>query len=258
MGQPQRPPNKYSSPPAAAPVNLTQPKTDLNDDLTYNYGFMTNQAFGGFHAAPYTLYQSPYTPMIRSNFGAPALSPLEQYSPTTPTAISTGTFLTPPSTYSPPSKVVREKKLALPPSFKVPSGKEGSRKHIILTRPEDALQRWDLQRSGDIRLPETTRRRVATVSSPPQSPAKPFNNNNAVSGNFKKGSLILLANGKTKLVEDMRTEDFVQSVERSPELQLADSTVVRIEENPITGTTTITLSYNQRRTQVELYKFNFT
>lgn len=56
-------------------------------------------------------------------------------------------------------------------------------------------------------------------------------------------------------MEDMKTEDFVMSAEQCPKLRLADSTVVRIEENPITGTATITLSYNQRQSQVSSFVF---
>lgn len=125
-------------------------------------------------------------------------------------------------------------------------------KHRILTRPEDGAPRSPLD------LPKTDHRIEArlepprkklSVDSPPKSPAKTLNNN-VVSGNFTKGSLIELANGELKKVEDMRTEDFVMSAQGCPELRLADSTVVKIEENPITGTGTITLSYNNRRSQV--------
>ncbi|VEN63202.1 unnamed protein product [Callosobruchus maculatus] len=86
--------------------------------------------------------------------------------------------------------------------------------------------------------------------SPPRSPKRTINNN-TVSGNFTKGSLIQLHNGELRRIEDMRTEDFVMSAERSPELRLAESTVVRIEEGQ-SGTATITLTYNQRRAQVEV------
>lgn len=87
---------------------------------------------------------------------------------------------------------------------------------------------------------------------PPLSPKRTLNNN-TVPGNFAKGSLIQLANGELRRVEDMRTEDFVVSAQQSPELRLADSTVVRIKENSVAGTATITLSYNKRRTQVSCF-----
>ena len=67
--------------------------------------------------------------------------------------------------------------------------------------------------------------------------------------NFTKGSLIQLANGDLRRVEDMRTEDFVTSAERSPVLRLDPSTVVRIQEGA-GGTAKLTLSYGEFHTQV--------
>lgn len=211
-----------------------------------------------FPQSPYsTLYQSPY-PIGRPNFvHAPPLSPLEAYSPTTPTASTT--FLSPPSTFSPPTTVKtttsRDKRVQLPPQpFKVPSGKEGSLKHRILTRPEDANPRAAAAAPLDLQRDPSARGKLTSASSPPRSPKRTVNNN-TVPGNFAKGSLIQLANGELRRVEDMKTEDFVMSAEQCPKLRLADSTVVRIEENPITGTATITLSYNQRQARVRYIGF---
>lgn len=204
---------------------------------------------------------------MRSNFPPTPLSPMDTFSPTTPTA--TSTFLSPPSTFSPPTAIktgqtiIREKRTppqqsqstSLPPppppsaqtlsrEFKVPSGKEGSLKHRILIRPEDV-------RPLDLQKPPEGRKRLVAATSPPRSPKKTLNNN-TVAGNFAKGSLIQLYNGELRRIEDMRTEDFVMSAERSPELRLAESTVVRIEENQHVGNATITLTYNQRRAKVRL------
>ncbi|KAK4886646.1 hypothetical protein RN001_002917 [Aquatica leii] len=125
---------------------------------------------------------------------------------------------------------------------------------MILTRPGDsallARNSIDQQKEGP-RLSETTRKRLTATVLPSRSPAKAGNNNIVLVGNFTKGSLIQLVNGELRSAEDMRTKNFINSAERSPELRLADSTVVRTEENPITGTGTVTLSYNQRRTQVK-------
>lgn len=95
-------------------------------------------------------------------------------------------------------------------------GKEGSLKHRILARP-----------------PETPKRRSVA----------PHNTN------FTKGSLIQLASGELRRVEDMRTEDFVSSAEKSPALRLDPSTVVRIQEGS-GGTARLTLSYGEHNTQV--------
>lgn len=69
-------------------------------------------------------------------------------------------------------------------------------------------------------------------------------------GRFSRGALIQLDGGQLRRVEDMRTEDFVLSAERSAELRLADSTVVRLLRRPATDTVTLTLSYNRNRAQV--------
>lgn len=67
---------------------------------------------------------------------------------------------------------------------------------------------------------------------------------------FTKGSLIKLANGDLKRIEDMKTEDFISSAEKSVELRLAESTVVKIEENRQMGNAIITLKYNKMNAQV--------
>lgn len=268
----QRPISKYPSPTSiSTPVNLTQQKDEIVEELPY-YRLYTPPHLSHFPQFT-TMYQSPYPPIIRSTFPPTSLQPLETYSPTTPTAITSSTFLSPPSTFSPPSpvkpgqSVLRDSRIPTQTTqqtaqiqsnhqsvaFKVPSGKEGSLKHRILTRPEDAcrnLAPLDLQKPI-----EGQRKRLNATMSPPRSPKKSINNNNTVPSNFTKGSLIQLANGELRKIEDMRTEDFVSSAEHSPELRLAESTVVRIEENHATGTATITLSYNQRRTQVNTKSF---
>lgn len=264
---PARPVSKYPSPPSIPnPVSIAQPKEEVPEDMSpYSpYRLFPHAPTPQFPPFPYPLCQPSY--MMRSNFPPTPLSPMETFSPTTPTA--TSTFLSPPSTFSPPSSVktgqiiIRDKRTPpqqsqpsplpppLPPSqtqsreFKVPSGKEGSLKHRILTRPEEA-------KPLDLQKPPDGRKRLVAATSPPRSPKKTLNNN-IVPGNFAKGSLIQLYNGELRKIEDMRTEDFVMSAERSPELRLAESTVVKIEENPHSGNSTITLTYNQRRAQVRI------
>lgn len=68
-------------------------------------------------------------------------------------------------------------------------------------------------------------------------------NNNNPSTNFTKGSLIELANGDLRPVEDMRTEDFILSSNKNPELQMADTTVVKIAHGT-QNNVLITFSYN--------------
>ncbi|XP_050301819.1 uncharacterized protein LOC126740010 [Anthonomus grandis grandis] len=264
---PSRPISKYPSPPPSAiPVNLTQPKEEIKEDPLSPY---SRYLFHSTQYAPFgypTLCQPSY--ILRTpTFPPTPLSPQEIFSPATPTASSTGTFLSPPTTYSPPSTVVKPPQTILrrsspvvssphvpnsplpqSPSFKVPSGKEGSLKHRLLVRPEDAINRsapLDLQKP-----PEGRGRLTAATISPPRSPKRHLNNN-TVPANFQKGQLIQLANGEFKKIEEMRTEDFIQSAEKCPSLKLAESTVVKIEEGK-EGHVMVTLTYDQRRAQVEI------
>ncbi|XP_025836433.1 pollen-specific leucine-rich repeat extensin-like protein 2 isoform X2 [Agrilus planipennis] len=312
---------KYPSSTTTAPVNLTSSsqqsplKEEPVDDLAYNaYSrlFPPPPHTFAHYPSPYAIYQSPYTPLLPRNFAPPPpLSPLETppYTPTTPSVAATtgATFLSPSATFSPPvlsktspqqqqqhqqqqhGTVVVTSTSASSPGFKIPSGKEGSLKHRILTRPGDIPKSvTSLQKTLSVAdstptpayhhsarvspqlpsvLPEVSatphnRKRLSAAFSPPSSPAattKPLLTNNIASANnnvlpinsFVKGALIQLANGTLRRIEEMQTEDFVQSAEKSAELRLADSTVVKIEETPSAGTVTIKLSYNQRRAQVE-------
>lgn len=114
--------------------------------------------------------------------------------------------------------------------FKVPSGKEGSLKHRILTRPASERD---------------TRRRSPTTKSTPIF--RPFENGSTT--NFTKGALIQLAD-ECKRVEDVRTEDFVQTAEKSTDLRLAESTTVRI--TPRNNNVIITFSYDNNRSRVDI------
>lgn len=114
--------------------------------------------------------------------------------------------------------------------FKVPSGKEGSLKHRILTRPASERE---------------TRRRSPTTKSAPIF--RPFENGSTT--NFTKGALIQLAD-ECKRVEDVRTEDFVQTAEKSADLRLAESTTVRI--TPRNNNVIITFSYDNNRSRVDI------
>lgn len=261
LAPPPRPVGKYPSPPN--PVNLAQSKDDVNEDMSPYSAYRIFPHTSQYSHFAYPLCQPPYMQM-RTNFPPTTpLSPIETYSPTTPTS----TFLTPPSSYSPPSSlksaqmlVMDKKTPPLPPqtvsphnhisqssSFKVPSGKEGSLKHRILIRPEETLRMGPL----DLQKPPEGRKRLQATMSPPISPKKPLNNN-TLPGNFAKGSLIQLSNGDLRRIEDLRTEDFIMSAERSSEVRLAESTVVKIEENQQMANSTITLTYNNRRDKVEM------
>ncbi|KAH9507722.1 hypothetical protein Btru_053538 [Bulinus truncatus] len=67
---------------------------------------------------------------------------------------------------------------------------------------------------------------------------------------FMKGSIIQLADGTLKRVEDLRTEDFVNSAEISSDLKVDSSTVVKIDEHPDRGTAMLSFSVGEHRVQV--------
>uniref|UniRef100_A0A672QWN5 Ataxin 1 n=1 Tax=Sinocyclocheilus grahami TaxID=75366 RepID=A0A672QWN5_SINGR len=67
---------------------------------------------------------------------------------------------------------------------------------------------------------------------------------------FMKGSIIQLADGELKRVEDLRTEDFVQSAEVSGELKIDSSTVERIECSHTPNAVIIQFSVGENKVQV--------
>ncbi|KAM6899306.1 ataxin-1a [Xenentodon cancila] len=70
---------------------------------------------------------------------------------------------------------------------------------------------------------------------------------------FIKGSIIQLANGELKRVEDLKTEDFIQSAEISSELKIDSSTVERIEGSHTSPNfAVVQFSVGEHRTQVNV------
>ncbi|EHB12450.1 Ataxin-1 [Heterocephalus glaber] len=67
---------------------------------------------------------------------------------------------------------------------------------------------------------------------------------------FMKGSIIQLANGELKKVEDLKTEDFIQSAEISNDLKIDSSTVERIEDSHSPGVAVIQFAVGEHRAQV--------
>uniref|UniRef100_A0A8C2J7S6 Ataxin 1b n=1 Tax=Cyprinus carpio TaxID=7962 RepID=A0A8C2J7S6_CYPCA len=67
---------------------------------------------------------------------------------------------------------------------------------------------------------------------------------------FMKGSIIQLADGELKRVEDLRTEDFVQSAEVSGELKIDSSTVESIECSRTPNAVIIQFSVGENKAQV--------
>lgn len=69
---------------------------------------------------------------------------------------------------------------------------------------------------------------------------------------FMKGSIIQLANGELKKVEDLKTEDFIQSAEISNDLKIDSSTVERIEDGHSPGIAVIQFAVGEHRAQVSV------
>ncbi|XP_052002811.1 ataxin-1-like [Xyrauchen texanus] len=84
-------------------------------------------------------------------------------------------------------------------------------------------------------------------SSPHSSPSSP---SASLPPFFMKGSIIQMADGELKRVEDLQTEDFVQSAEVSGELKLDSSTVERIEFSHSPNAVIIQFSVGENKAQV--------
>ncbi|XP_077363848.1 ataxin-1a [Festucalex cinctus] len=80
------------------------------------------------------------------------------------------------------------------------------------------------------------------AASPPSLPAY-----------FVKGSIIQLADGDLKRVEELKTEDFIQSAEISSELKIDSSTVERIESSRVSPDfAVVQFSVGEHRSQVSV------
>ncbi|XP_028819386.1 ataxin-1a [Denticeps clupeoides] len=82
---------------------------------------------------------------------------------------------------------------------------------------------------------------------PPQPPAAP-----SLPPYFAKGSIIQLANGELKRVEELKTEDFIQSAEISSDLKIDSSTVERIEDSHTSNFAIIQFAVGEHRAQVSV------
>lgn len=67
---------------------------------------------------------------------------------------------------------------------------------------------------------------------------------------FMRGSIIQLADGELKRVEDLKTEDFIQSAEISSELKIDSSTVERIDNGQNPNAVVIQFSVGELKAQV--------
>ncbi|XP_050545287.1 ataxin-1-like [Daktulosphaira vitifoliae] len=232
------------------PVNLTQAKEPplsehlRMDDRHHPYSTMYGHprlyvSASPYHSypmpAPYGVYTSPYTPVVPRDTRHHLMQPpQERRYP------------------SPPTKSSRTSPLSSPPEqFKVPNGRDKSvsqqqpQPKLLPPPPPPVLPPPAVVTTASAEPPL---KKIRTTPEPSSPPAK--------TSNFTKGSLIRLANGHIKKVEDMRTEDFLSSVENSDKHRIDPSTVVRIE--PVMDAASakgssiirITLSYGDQRNRV--------
>ena len=81
------------------------------------------------------------------------------------------------------------------------------------------------------------------MQEPPTSPER-----GAPAPHFCRGALIRLEDGTLRRVEEMRTEDFVMSAERTGDLALTQCTLLRLDERG--DRLSLTLTYDRNRSQV--------
>lgn len=78
------------------------------------------------------------------------------------------------------------------------------------------------------------------------SSVKPGKTTTDKAANFSKGTLIELSSGEVKRVEDMRTEDFISSSCKNPNLLVINTTVIKMVLQS-TQVVLITLAYKNRK-----------
>ncbi|XP_053338047.1 uncharacterized protein zmp:0000000926 [Clarias gariepinus] len=90
--------------------------------------------------------------------------------------------------------------------------------------------------------PGSYRHSVSVLSGPDPPPS-------AVLPHFAKGSLIELAGGRLKRVEELQTEDFLHSADTTPEFHLSTCTVLLISPGPTDGFNHLQVLLADRNTQ---------
>ncbi|XP_065340158.1 uncharacterized protein Atx-1 [Cloeon dipterum] len=182
---------------------------------------------------------------------------------TRPTPVLKHIHVLPPPAPSPPQKTRPQPPppptAAAAAAFKVPSGKEGSLKHRILTRPEaeeapPASVPDDLSPAADPVLSASFGRTVADVGMTAadfglQTSSTDTTPWNARKPEFARGTLIVMPHKKVK-VEDLRTEDFVTAAQVNPKVSLNPSTVVRIVQQGAHAVLHLRLGPDQKTTEM--------
>lgn len=124
-----------------------------------------------------------------------------------------------------------------------------------ITGPEEHHAAAGVQSATQVQLPVLSAGVVAPpaslLPSTPTSPQnEPLSPSSALPPYFMKGSIIQLADGELKRVEDLKTEDFLQSAEVSRELKIDSSTVERIDTSRTPDAVIIQFSVGEHKAQV--------
>ena len=97
------------------------------------------------------------------------------------------------------------------------------------------------------------RRSPMTTQQPSETNFSNNNNNNTISSPyFRAGSLIQLASGHMKKVEDLNTDDFVTSAASCPDISIDQARVARLEQSPESGLFTIVFSVTRGQEMVSV------
>lgn len=113
------------------------------------------------------------------------------------------------------------------------------------------LQHKDQHRDSDER--RRGRARDLSPSRVHASPPAPYASPPALLPHFTRGSLIELAGGRLKRVEELKTEDFLRSADTSPEFHLSTCKVLLISPSSVQGFSHLQVHLTDRNTQ-ELLK----
>lgn len=258
-----------STAPSSGPVNLTSIKHD-SDNISDSQISRTsgNMQIPHLAAAAYTsrmfphpgfhypglqtygsLYTSPYSLLNRPTYiNSTPLSPLErQYSPPQSASSNNPAAFLPPGGYS--NQNTPPQPHGPPPLPPPPVAKPGQ-SLLREKRPFKVPPEKDVS-SKPHHQPKVTSSNNNKNSTKRMTLPSNVNNNNLLPPNFTKGSLIQLANGVLRRVEEVTTEELVSCADRCPGLRIDPATVVRIEENN-NGTVLLTLSYGENKRKVSV------
>lgn len=119
---------------------------------------------------------------------------------------------------------------------------------IAAAMPDSAAAISDSQQNQHV--VQVSPQQAHVVQLPPQPPPASASPSASLPPYFMRGSIIQLADGELKRVEDLKTEDFIQSAEVSGDLKIDSSTVERIDCSQTPDVVVIQFSVGEHKAQV--------